>query len=100
MRPVCGIENFIEETLASTFRLDYPDYEILFCVADAGDPILPLLREIVSAHPGRDARILVGDDAVSLDEVVRQHPSIAYEPEFTEILNARRIFQFEGPAAE
>lgn len=64
VRPLCGLEHFSRETLESTFAIDYPGYEILFCVADAGDPILPLLREIVAAHPGRDARILVGDDAV------------------------------------
>ena len=40
LRPVCGIENHIEATLASAFRLTYPRYEILFCVASAGDPIV------------------------------------------------------------
>ena len=30
LRPVCGIDNFIEETLRSTFQLDYPNYEIVF----------------------------------------------------------------------
>src|SRR5262245_37839816 len=33
LRPVCGIENFIEETLQTTFRLDYPHYEVVFCAA-------------------------------------------------------------------
>ena len=44
LRPACGIENHVEETLASAFALDYPDYEIVFCVADAarsGDPADP-----------------------------------------------------------
>jgi ceramide glucosyltransferase len=38
LRPVCGMENFITETLRATFRLDYPCYEILFCVADTSFP--------------------------------------------------------------
>src|SRR5215203_4310927 len=29
--PVCGIENYIEDTLRSAFRLDYPRYELIFC---------------------------------------------------------------------
>ena len=41
-----------------------------------------------------DWRILVGADAVSLDEVVRENPTIAYDPEFNDILQARRLFQF------
>jgi hypothetical protein len=34
-------------------------------------------------------RILVGDDAVVLDEEVRKDPSIAYEPEFLERIHTR-----------
>jgi ceramide glucosyltransferase len=64
VRPLCGLEHFSRETLGSTFAIEYPDYEILFCVADANDPILPLARAVVAEHAGRDARILVGDDAI------------------------------------
>ena len=51
VRPVCGIDNHVEETLRSTFRLDYPDYEILFCVASARDPVVPLVERLVAAIP-------------------------------------------------
>jgi len=64
VRPLCGLEHFSRETLGSTFGIDYPDYEILFCVEDAADPILPLLRQVMAAHPGRAARVLIGADAV------------------------------------
>ena len=37
-------------------------------------------------------RILVGDDAVSLDELVRELPAIAYDPEFIPHLRARGLF--------
>ena len=42
VRPLCGIDNYAAETLASTFALDYPRCEILFCVATAKDPVVPL----------------------------------------------------------
>ena len=51
VRPVCGIENFSEETLASAFHLDHSRYEILFCVADPGDPAVPLVRRLMAAYP-------------------------------------------------
>jgi ceramide glucosyltransferase len=41
LRPVCGIDNFVEETVRSTFHLDYPHYEIAFCAADGKDPVIP-----------------------------------------------------------
>ncbi len=65
LRPVCGIENHIEETLASTFALEHPCYEIVFCVASAGDPVIPLVERLIAAHPGISARLLVGDNPVS-----------------------------------
>ena len=65
VRPVCGVETFSEETLARGFRLDYPTYEIVFCVADAADPVLPLVRRLIAAHPQVPARILVGDERIS-----------------------------------
>ena len=38
VRPVCGIDNYVEDTLRSAFHLDYPRYEIVFCVALPGAP--------------------------------------------------------------
>ena len=60
IRPVCGVENHITETLNSTFALDYPDYEIIFCVASAKDPIIPIVEELLRKHPRARARLLVG----------------------------------------
>ena len=65
IRPVCGIENCGEETLRSTFELDYPRYEILFCAAHAYDPVVPLVDRLMAAHPNANARLLIGDDRVS-----------------------------------
>src|SRR4029077_1659425 len=65
VRPVCGIENHIEETLAAAFRLDYPRYEIVFCVASAQDPVVPTVRRLMAAHPGVASRLLVGNEKIS-----------------------------------
>ena len=51
VQPLCGVEAFSKETLASIFALDYPDYEILFCLADPTDPIAPLVRRAIAAQP-------------------------------------------------
>ena len=41
VRPLCGIDNFATDTLRSTFELNHPHCEILFCVASAKDPVIP-----------------------------------------------------------
>jgi ceramide glucosyltransferase len=65
IRPLCGLDNFCEETLESSFRLDYPAYEIIFCVARPGDPVLPLVQRLIAKYPDRPARLIVGDEKVS-----------------------------------
>jgi ceramide glucosyltransferase len=65
VRPVCGIDNHAEETLRSTFDLDYPRYEIIFCVAHGNDPVVPLIRALMAEHPRVHAKLLFGDDHVS-----------------------------------
>ena len=62
VRPLCGLEHYSHETLRSTFLIDYPHYEILFCVADEGDPIVKLARAVLAEYPGRPARVLIGRD--------------------------------------
>src|SRR5262249_54194971 len=65
VRPVCGLENHVEGTLGSAFPLDYPRYEIVFCVASAQDPVLPVVKRLMAEHPGVPARLLVGNESIS-----------------------------------
>jgi ceramide glucosyltransferase len=65
VRPVCGLENFSKETLSSAFRLEHPNYEILFCAAQPADPVLPLVRRLIELNPDVPARLLIGNEHVS-----------------------------------
>ena len=48
IRPVCGIEPYIRETLASSFKIDHPNYEVLFCVSDLDDPAIKIINDVTS----------------------------------------------------
>lgn len=65
IRPVSGLENNLEQTLTSAFELDHPCYEVIFCVAKANDPVIPLCRNLIDRYRHIDARLLIGDDPVS-----------------------------------
>ena len=65
VRPLCGLDNFADETLASTFALAYPSYEILFCVEDADDPAAALARRLMREHPERPSRLLIGSEMIN-----------------------------------
>src|SRR5580704_1131108 len=59
LRPVCGNENFLAETLGSSFRLDHRDCEILFCAARQDDGAVPVVRRLLAANPEAPARLLI-----------------------------------------
>jgi ceramide glucosyltransferase len=63
--PCRGVEPFTAETLNAAYALDYPAYELIFCVADAEDPIVPAIRRRMSERPDIPARLLIGDERIS-----------------------------------
>jgi ceramide glucosyltransferase len=83
IRPVCGVDAYEELTLRSTFKLDYPRYEILFCCASADDPVAALVQRLIAEHPEVRARLLIGDDRPTqnpkLNNVLKGWRSAAHE---------------------
>ncbi|MCJ2120455.1 ceramide glucosyltransferase [Methylobacterium sp. J-001] len=65
VRPLHGIEAFSDEMLARSFALAYPAYELIFCVADPDDPIVPRVQSLIADHPQVPARLILGDERVS-----------------------------------
>src|SRR3984893_1795066 len=65
VRPICGLDNFLEETLRTSFELVYPTYELIFCVASSRDPAIAIVQELIATHRRVHAQLLVGDDPVS-----------------------------------
>lgn len=65
IRPVCGVDPFDELTLGSSFALSPAPAEILFCAASEADTAVSLVRRLIAAHPGSNARLLVGERRIT-----------------------------------
>ncbi|TGQ01465.1 MULTISPECIES: ceramide glucosyltransferase [unclassified Mesorhizobium] len=63
--PSRGVEPFTHETLERAFALDWPRYELIFCVAHPDDPVVKLINRAIARFPKVPARLLIGDDRVS-----------------------------------
>jgi len=60
LKPVRGVDREAFANFASMCDLDYPEYEILFAVGDANDPVIEIIEQIQRAFPQRSIRMIVG----------------------------------------
>ncbi|KAF9203937.1 hypothetical protein BGZ49_005876 [Haplosporangium sp. Z 27] len=67
IRPLRGIDCNMYENLASSFRQDYPRFEIIFSVAQPNDPAITVVNDLIKKFPKVDARIIIGEKNVGIN---------------------------------
>lgn len=68
LRPVNGLEPYLYECLAATFRQTYPKDKltIYFCVSSHNDPAYPILQQLLEDFSKFDAKVLVEEEDPNL----------------------------------
>lgn len=70
LKPLKGMDDDLYANLVSLARQDYPRFELLFGLAQADDPALPLVRAFQRQFPGVPMRWVVRDNPNSLNPKV------------------------------
>jgi ceramide glucosyltransferase len=70
LKPIRGLDPDAEENLASFCRLDYPEYEIVYCVDPDDEEVLAVLERLKRDFPQRPIRILYGSGRVATNDKV------------------------------
>jgi ceramide glucosyltransferase len=70
LKPLCGADDALAANLETFFVQRYPRYELLFGVADADDPAVPVVRALMARHPDVPARLVVHDGRRGLNPKV------------------------------
>ena len=65
LRPVCGLDPGLGQTLASTFAGLTAGDEVVFCLASPSDPAIAVIRAVMASHGTIPSRLLIGDDRIS-----------------------------------
>src|SRR5258708_5478093 len=58
LKPVRGVDRDAYENFASFCRLNYPEYEMIFAVADANDKVVPVIEKLQRNFPHRRIRLV------------------------------------------
>lgn len=62
LKPLAGLDAGLEDNLRSFFAQDYPHFELLFAVREAGDPAAAVVRALQAEYPGVSSRLLVAGE--------------------------------------
>jgi ceramide glucosyltransferase len=82
LKPVRGLDPDCYENFASFCRLDYPEYEIVFCVGDETDPVLPVIRQVIADFPATNIRILFGSGRIATNDKVAKLARLSKEAKY------------------
>src|SRR5881227_3867040 len=58
LKPVKGADAESEACFRSHFEIDYPQYQIVFGVAERDDPALPIIEKLRREFPNVDAQLV------------------------------------------
>ncbi len=67
LKPLKGLDDQLEINLRSFFHLDYPDYEIVFGVAESSDPAIAVVHRLQEQYPQIKSHLVIDGRIRSLN---------------------------------
>jgi ceramide glucosyltransferase len=70
LKPIRGLDPDAQKNLVSFCQLDYPEYEIVFCIDGEDEAVVSAIEELRLAFPQRSIRVLHGSGRIATNDKV------------------------------
>ncbi|WVO17920.1 hypothetical protein L204_105618 [Cryptococcus depauperatus] len=70
IRPLCGLDQNLFNTLESVMKLDYPKFQVIFAVQDDNDEALPVVQMVIDKYPKIEAKVIIDGRKVGVNPKV------------------------------
>ena len=85
--PCCGLDPSLDDNLRRILVQDYPDYKVIFTVADSTDPAVPVIRKLIDEFgPDRACLVVAGKATTCAQKIHNQLAAIRQGSRNAEVL--------------
>lgn len=70
LKPACQLDAAAYDSLASFCQQNYPCYQVVFAVQEAGDPSIEVIQKLIERFPDVEIQLVVDDRAIGLNPKV------------------------------
>lgn len=67
LKPLMGVDPNLFSNLETFFTMNYPKYEILFCIEDETDPAIMLVKSLMEKYPHINTELFIGGSNVGVN---------------------------------
>uniref|UniRef100_A0A336LLW1 ceramide glucosyltransferase n=1 Tax=Culicoides sonorensis TaxID=179676 RepID=A0A336LLW1_CULSO len=67
LKPLMGVDPNLACNLETFFTMNYPKYELLFCIEDKNDPAIMIVKHFMEKYPNVDAQLFLGGSNVGVN---------------------------------
>lgn len=67
LKPLVGVDPNLFSNLETFFTMNYPLYELLFCIHDESDPSIMLVHKLIEKYPLVDTTVFIGGMKVGVN---------------------------------
>ncbi len=83
LKPLCGVEPLTELALESFFLVEYPEFQLVFGVHNAADPVLEIVERLRARYPARDVAVVIDPTLHGsnrkISNLINMMPAATYE---------------------